>query len=646
MIIRKMTASYGKLQNSSLELSPGLNIISAPNESGKSTWCSFIRSMLYGVDSSARERGGVKPDKTLFAPWNGAPMSGSMDIEHEGQKITLSRTGREAAPMRELTAAHTGTSQPIRDLSNAAGEALLGIPRDVFERSAFIGQGGVAVSASPELEKRIAAIVQTGDESTSYTDAEERLRAAMRKRRHNKSGALPEIEREQSVLRDRLSGIENEEIRRGQLKQALKQAIEKRDELTKTVAESREKQRKTTLDELGASRERMQSLENKLEELRTAAADAENELRSGRLYMQKPEDAHKKAARDMERLSELDAESGVQNLFKLRTFIAIISCAVLCVIGAFVNIYVCIALAFGAIVGVAGLIVIRKRLRKLKEQADEIFTSYGATDTSGVFDAVYKHEQLYARYTELCTEREAAQAQLEHERKRQAERDGDIVRGLDFTSADNSAAEHTQRLEEAEAALRRLREDLAAHEGRLEAMGGREALLEKIEALTKEHEKLTLEYEALALAADTLKEAGIEIQNRMTPRLSARASEIFSRLTGGRYEQVALDRELKAMARLSDDTLPRESAFFSAGALDQLYLAVRLAICELALPEGGKCCPLILDDALGSFDDNRCSAALSLLREMAASRQILLFTCHNREAEMMKQYSDVNIIRG
>ena len=67
MMIRKLTASFGKLENETLSFHDGLNVIHAPNESGKSTWCAFIRAMLYGVDSGERVRGGYLPD-TATAP--------------------------------------------------------------------------------------------------------------------------------------------------------------------------------------------------------------------------------------------------------------------------------------------------------------------------------------------------------------------------------------------------------------------------------------------------------------------------------------------------------------------------------------------------------------------------------------------------
>ena len=61
MKINKLTASFGKLENETLSLHDGLNIIYAPNESGKSTWCAFIMAMLYGVDSSERARAATCP---------------------------------------------------------------------------------------------------------------------------------------------------------------------------------------------------------------------------------------------------------------------------------------------------------------------------------------------------------------------------------------------------------------------------------------------------------------------------------------------------------------------------------------------------------------------------------------------------------
>ena len=47
MLIRRMTATFGRLREQTLELQDGLNILQAPNETGKSTWCAFLLAMLY-----------------------------------------------------------------------------------------------------------------------------------------------------------------------------------------------------------------------------------------------------------------------------------------------------------------------------------------------------------------------------------------------------------------------------------------------------------------------------------------------------------------------------------------------------------------------------------------------------------------------
>ena len=77
MDILHLTGTFGRLDHSELSLSPGLNVLYAPNETGKSTWGAFIRTMLYGL--STRERGPLA-DKNRYAPWTGAPMQGRMDL--------------------------------------------------------------------------------------------------------------------------------------------------------------------------------------------------------------------------------------------------------------------------------------------------------------------------------------------------------------------------------------------------------------------------------------------------------------------------------------------------------------------------------------------------------------------------------------
>ena len=82
------------------------------------------------------------------------------------------------------------------------------MPREVFERSAFIGQNALAVDQDAELERRIAALITTGEEDTSYTESYDRLKKQLNRRRHNKTGLIPALERETDQLRAALAELD------------------------------------------------------------------------------------------------------------------------------------------------------------------------------------------------------------------------------------------------------------------------------------------------------------------------------------------------------------------------------------------------------------------------------------------------------
>ena len=69
MKLLRCTATFGCLAGESLTFGPGLTLLGAPNGGGKSTWCAFLRTMLYGLDTRQRDRKGVPADKNRYRPW-------------------------------------------------------------------------------------------------------------------------------------------------------------------------------------------------------------------------------------------------------------------------------------------------------------------------------------------------------------------------------------------------------------------------------------------------------------------------------------------------------------------------------------------------------------------------------------------------
>ena len=139
MKIYEMTATFGKLDHARMTLKPGLNVIHAPNEWGKSTWCAFLMAMFYGLDTRARTTQTSLADKEHYAPWSGQPMSGSVDLCWQGRNITIERRTRGRIPMGEFLAYETETGMKVPELTAAnCGQMLLGVEQSVFRRAGFI----------------------------------------------------------------------------------------------------------------------------------------------------------------------------------------------------------------------------------------------------------------------------------------------------------------------------------------------------------------------------------------------------------------------------------------------------------------------------------------------------------------------------
>lgn len=127
---------------------------------------------------------------------------------------------------------------------------------------------------------------------------------------------------------------------------------------------------------------------------------------------------------------------------------------------------------------------------------------------------------------------------------------------------------------------------------------------------------------AVELASEALRRADETLRARFSPQITAEAGHILAELTENKYPRVLLEPDMHLSVREADGQVMRPAAAMSCGTADQMYLALRLAMCRRLLPPDA---PMVLDDALVNFDPVRTRAALRVLRE--EPRQILLFTC-------------------
>lgn len=728
MDILRLSATFGRLKGQELTPQKGLNVIYAPNESGKSTWGAFLRAMLYGL--STRERGPMA-DKNRFAPWDGGGMQGRMDFDSHLGRCTMTRTTRRAAaPMGEFACVYENTATPVPEITaQNAGETLLGVPREVFERSAFIGQNALAVEQDAELERRIAALITTGDEDTSYTETYERLKRQLNRRKHNKTGLIPTLEREMDALRLSLRELDDLQAQSVQVQETVTALERRTNELRRWQQQWQSLERQQRLDTYHNAAQTADEAARRAALLAETAGDVpegetlallegqaaalRQDLTALAQQHQEAEDARQAAADKQAALTghplypatEPELQTRLENIRvpKKPSFALPIADGLLVVIAAVLAVVFrgqspqqWIFCGIG-LLGLAALVLavaLRKRLivenenltargkAKLEAQMAEYLPLY--KETAEVQAAAARLADGYAAAEDNCRRRltalvsqtrqfepavndlsgvetalrglrrQAASLDAARRQAREAALYRDALEGhLPEGQTDDTLAQLPPpplSKQETEAELLRLQGRLSAEKSRLDTLTGRIRSLDRSSDLEEQlHQKeeqlaaLQGEYDALALAMEVLSDANTVLQNRFSPALGGRAAEIFAAITGGRYDKVLLSRDFSLSAEAAGDPVGRSVRLLSQGAADQLYLAVRLAICDMVLPPENRV-PLVLDDALVSFDDDRLHAALDYLLEESQKRQILLFTCQKREGDYLQGCENVTLL--
>lgn len=188
--------------------------------------------------------------------------------------------------------------------------------------------------------------------------------------------------------------------------------------------------------------------------------------------------------------------------------------------------------------------------------------------------------------------------------------------------------EERKRQEEKRVRIERLKWEIECME---EELLQEEGLLEEIELLTESARENREDLEAIRLAGTAITEISHKLKEGFAIELNQNMSELFTKITGERYQRIAVDRNLKMKAEQEYHLIDME--YLSRGTKDQIYLTQRMAVGGMM--DQAADIPFILDDSFVFCDDTRMEALLDVLAK--EQRQILIFTCHKREAEYLSR---------
>ena len=207
-------SSFGTLTDFAVSPSRGLNVISGPNESGKTSIAMFIKFMLYGLPAS---RGSAAVERRKYVNWKTGEASGTLVVVTEkGEQYRIERTladtsrGGGKTFKENVSLIKEPDGIPV-NFQGSVGEYLLGVPEQVFVNTAFVRQtAGVKPEAEP-LSRSVENMVTAADDSVNVKKALEELdRARVVLLHKNKNGGMiKELEDERYVLRENVEKDKN-----------------------------------------------------------------------------------------------------------------------------------------------------------------------------------------------------------------------------------------------------------------------------------------------------------------------------------------------------------------------------------------------------------------------------------------------------
>jgi DNA repair exonuclease SbcCD ATPase subunit len=685
MLLTKLKLNYfGRFQQKEIELKPGINLIFGENESGKSTVHAFIKGMLFGIERLRGRASASKEDLyTRYLPWDypGA-FGGSMDLEIGGNTYRLTRSFH--ANDKSFLILNLATGREVKLREGLISELIPGLSEAAFRNTVSIEQLKAQTDSELALQVRnyIANLSVAKSKEINVAKAVSFLNE---QRKHLES--LHNTAQLNELRSEIEEGIAKEE-RMDQLTLQLQKLLEQEQGLQKQreeLAAASDQEAVRRMEQLPAILEKYRSyreLDNQIRRLEFTREEFEKRMEEGKGRQQALEQIKedKRAAQFLDNeIKELDRQASEldrkQEELELGNRKGLYYCVLPAAIAAILAVVLTgfevagLFLAAGVLLaGAVGYYFLNRKNKsvsgELHNKKDELWSR--KTEAQKEFQDILgrnraEHaEGLNDRQEELLRgiyNAENAKEQLEDIRRRRI----DAVDSMDtvydsimkyvryYIPAEELTENIMQRLTE-ELRLRkqessrrwdRLNEDEKEYRLQIEKLrweiskleGNEEELLrnqEKFQQLIQQQSADTVELEAIKLALSSIQELSAEIHDSFGNQLNQAVSEVIRRVTGERYQELKIDEKLGVKVGWKGDYVLLER--LSAGTIDQIYLAMRLAVADLLL--GRDEAPLLLDDSFAFYDDKRVKAALA---EVAGRRQLLLFTCHRREQELLEE---------
>ena len=640
--------NYGKIKNKEILLSDNINVIYGENESGKSTLLHFILNSLYGI--SKNKKGKEYSDFERYKPWSGDDFSGKITYELDNnKKYEIFRDFKKKNPKifnedmedisKEFSIDKTKGNEFFYEQTK--------VDEDLFLSTLVVNQQEVKLHKQEQnvLIQKIANLVGTGEDNVSYKRAMDRLN----RRQLDEVGTQKSREKPINVVQREIENLENEKSEIEKYVDIKYEIEEKKNEFQKDINslqnennflqeikllnenEKIEKEKIKLKENLKKENiEKINLIKNKINEIK----NNEKNIFEENNFEKKEENKNK-----IKNIQKIKNEKNKLNKKLILIFFILIIINILQFIFIKNNIFKYIFLLTVPTFLIFWIIFIKNKNKLIKniEKNNKIIEEKINLEINNLNNEINLIEK---NNTEL--ENEINKLKNNFNLKINLEKEK--IKNKYLNKLEKNKINYFLNLEKINLEKEKIQNELNNKKIELHSLELDKKNIEpKLENLSNLEEKLVdnknkmLTLRKLNCSMELVKEVLTNSYEKMkksvTPKFTQELSNTISKITNGKYANIIPNDEQGLLVELDNGNYEPASKL-SVGTIDQLYLSLRLSMVEELSEEN---MPIILDEVFAYYDDERLKNALVFLNEKCKNHQILIFSCTNREKEMLEE---------
>ena len=592
--------SFGTLRNKEINLSDKINIIHGKNESGKSTLLAYIKTAFYGI--SRNKNGKEISDYDKYKPWSGEEFSGKIKYTLDnGEQFEIFRDFNKKNPKIYNAKLEDVTNQFNIDKKEGSQFFFeqVGIDENIFTSTIMAEQLEVKLSEQRQniLIQKIANIAGTGNSNMSYNKAKDRLN----KKQLDEVGTERTQGKPINILKNKIKNIE-------QILGKLNLYKE-----NKSIIEQNKIKLKNKIQE----QEQRKELIKQISELNGKIIIETEKANYKRNIKEEKESRIQELINEKNKLIQENKNNKTNNKLFIIIFLVLISLLIANIViikNKFIT-YTTLILV-GAEIVIYYLAKAQKEKRKkevLKNNTDLINTK---------IELLEKEKEVIEE--EIKTEENELKAEKEHIKNKYN------IELYDIENSKNDLEQITNEINEGKIKLNTLEIEEKGISSQLEELI---TLQEEHENLSEQLKEIEQKNYEINLAKEFLEKAYEKMKTNITPKFTENLSQTIKNITNDKYSKVNINDENGLIIEMQNGEYVSAEKL-SIGTIDQLYLSLRMSMVEEISKEK---MPIILDEAFAYYDDERLENILKYLIERFNNHQLIIFTCTNREKEILNK---------